>query len=380
MPVNRRRPRARLFLALLAPLLLAACATRPATGDGDLALAKSAKLLTNSDTGQVLARPKEGTAVVYAAGARHNVLVLSGGGSDGAFGAGVLVGWTETGKRPDFDVVTGVSTGALMATFAFLGPDHDPQLRQVYTALDDKDIYRSRGLLGIFKGSLKSQAPLEKTIAAIVDDALIERVAAEHAKGRRLYVATTNLDTGLQVTWDMGKIASSASPDKARLYRQILAASAAIPGVFQPIYIESLDEAPSLHVDGGVHSAVLFHSFMIAPDGRDQNVWAIVNGQIHYKRSDGPANPNVGPLLERSVGEMLASITDYSIYKTYVRANHGGARFHLAYIPDDVPETDPIRFVPTEMGRLFEAGRAFAKGNKWASEPPRLEADDRVRP
>jgi predicted acylesterase/phospholipase RssA len=364
---------------LLLCLVLGACASRPDSAVGDVNLARVAKVNTNAPDGRPLTGASQGAPVVQTVGSLQNILVLSGGGSHGAFGAGVLVGWSEIGARPQFDVVTGVSTGALMATFAFLGPAYDAKLRQVYTSLDDKDVYKNRGLAGLFKGAIYNQAPLMKIIEAEIDDAILSEVARQHALGRRLYVATTNLDTGVQVTWDMGKIASSTSPEKVVLFRQILAASSAFPGLFKPVYIKSTDETPALHVDGGLHSAVLFHSFMIPTDRKGQSVWAIVNGKINYVRADGPADANVQNLVPRSVSEMLRAIMDDSIYRTYVRAHNGNAAFHLAYMPDKAPDTDPMKFSPLEMSQLFEAGRSFARTNAWSSEPPRLEALDRLR-
>lgn len=368
-----------LLTLLLMCLVLGACASRPDSAEGDVNLARMAKVNTNAPDGRPLAGASQGAPVVQTVGSQQNILVLSGGGSHGAFGAGVLVGWTEAGNRPQFDVVTGVSTGALMATFAFLGPAYDAKLRQVYTSLDDKDVYKKRGLAGLFKGAIYNQAPLMKIIEAEIDDNILAEVARQHAIGRRLYVATTNLDTGVEVTWDMGKIASSPSPEKLLLFRQILAASSAFPGLFRPVYIKSTDQAPALHVDGGLHGAVLFHSFMIPTDSKGQSVWAIVNGKINYVRADGPADANVQNLVPRSVSEMLRSIMDNSIYRTYVRARNGNAAFHLAYMPDKAPDTDPMKFSPLEMTGLFEAGRHFAKSNAWSSEPPRLETLDRVR-
>ena len=366
----------RFIIALVAVAALAGCATRPITADGDLKLALAAKVRTTDTEGVPLAR---GAPVLRAVGRRHSVLVLSGGGSDGAFGAGVLTGWTALGTRPEFDVVTGVSTGALMATLAFLGPAYDLQLRDFYTRSTNRDIYKSRGVFGLLKGSMYNRAPLELAIANAITDEVLDKVAAEHARGRRLYVATTNLDRGLQVAWDMGLIASSKSPGRLALYRSILAASAAIPGVFEPVYIKSVDETPALHVDGGVKSAVLFQSFMIDDQSKDQHVWTIVNSRIGYARTDGLSGANANKLIGRSISEMLRAVMENTVYRTYARARGGGAAFHLSFIPDNVEETDPIEFKPSEMQRLYDAGVAWVKAGRWTAEPPRLEKYDRVR-
>jgi len=359
---------------MLAALLLGACATRPPTVAGDPALVAEAQVRETDASG----RPLRSAEVPPTLDGRHDILLLSGGGSDGAFGAGVLVGWTESGKRPKFDIVTGVSTGALMATLAFLGPARDADLRRLYTEVTTKQVLKSRGVLGLLSGSFFVATPLEKMIEQTVDEAMLDQVAAEWRTGRRLYVATTDLDRGVTVTWDMGRIAASTSPYRASLYRSVLAASAAIPGVFRPSYLPGArGNAVAMHVDGGVKTAVLFRSYMIDPSGEPQHVWAIVNGQIRWETDGGPASANVDTVLPRTISEMMRTITWRSVYRVYAMAKNGGATYSLAYIPDEVAETNPIEFVPVEMRRLFEAGRRVGLGGSWSPEPPRLERFER---
>ena len=168
-----------------------------------------------------------------------DVLALSGGGEDGAFGAGLLVGWSQRGDRPVFEVVTGVSTGSLIAPFAFLGTSYDAQLREAYTTIDRKNVLLFQNIFAILSGeSLATTAPLREMIGRFVTPELLSAVAAEHNKGRRLFVVTTNLDFQRPVLWDMGKIANSGSPATAELFREILVASASIPGVFPPVYFD----------------------------------------------------------------------------------------------------------------------------------------------
>ncbi len=168
-----------------------------------------------------------------------NFLALSGGGSDGAFSAGVLGGWTAFGTRPEFDVVTGVSTGALTAPFAFLGPKYDAALKDVFTTSDTQDIAIMRPVRGLIGGdSLASNAPLAKVVAHYVTPKFLAEVAAEHRKGRRLLIGTTNLDAERPVIWDMGAIASSGSAEALELFRTVLLSSAAIPAVFPPGFIK----------------------------------------------------------------------------------------------------------------------------------------------
>ncbi|MGE4061433.1 MAG: patatin-like phospholipase family protein [Sphingomonadales bacterium] len=364
-----------LVVAALA-LCVAACASRPEDTADDLALALAAKVAVNSGDGTPLPVPRH-LAPEAVPGHHQQVLLLSGGGSHGAFGAGVLVGWTESGQRPRFDIVTGVSTGALMATFAFLGPEYDGVLRHLYTNVESRQIYKDRGIGGLLKGSAYDQKPLARQLEREIDDRVIASVAGECAGGRRLFIATTNLDKGLQVVWDMCAIATSTSPGKAGLYRKILLASAAIPGIFRPVYIQSNSAMPSLHVDGTIHSSLLFHSFMLAEDG-GQDVWTIINGKIDYARRDGFADANVTSTVPRAILEMMKANTNASVYRTYVQVRRARARFHLAHVPDDFPDTSPIEFKPGEMGALFEAGQEAGRTRRWADEPPRLEPLDRI--
>jgi len=168
-----------------------------------------------------------------------DILAVSGGGADGAFGAGLLCGWTEHGGRPRFKMVTGISTGSLIAPFAFLGPEWDAPLKEVYTTISTKNIYRLRNLLKMLKSdSIADTWPLAELATKYMDDSMLRAIAAEHQKGRRLFVGTTNLDTQRLTIWDMGAIAAIGTPEAYKLFRRILLASAAIPVMFPPIYLE----------------------------------------------------------------------------------------------------------------------------------------------
>ncbi len=367
-----------LLSASMAAVTLSGCATRPDNlPPPDIALIRSAIISAVDENGAALDDPPP----VRQVGSRQDVLLLSGGGSDGAFGAGVLVGWTEAGTRPTFNVVTGVSTGALMATLAFLGPKKDPLLIRAYTQMTSKDIYRRRGVVGFAKNaSLFDRGPLEAIIAEIVTDALLDEVATEHRKGRRLFVASTDLDSGVATVWDMGRIAISKSPQRAQLYRQVLAASAAIPGVFSPVYIKQQEQGPpTMHVDGSLKNAVLLRSYMVDPKGSNENVWAVVNGHLSLAGNRALSGTNSGSIIGRSISEMLRTISYRSVERTYVMSRNAGAKFNLAYLRDDAEETNPIEFKPEEMKRLFDEGVAVGKTGRWASSPPRLEPLARIR-
>ena len=203
-------------------------------------------------------------------GRPHSYLALSGGGLNGAYGAGMLVGWTASGKRPQFTMVTGISTGSLIAPFAFLGSAYDRQLEEIYTKYSTDDLVKRRSLLGmVSQASAADVTPLKSVIAHYVDANLIAAIAAEHRKGRRLFVGTTNLDASRPVMWNIGAIANSSDPGAANLIREVLLASASIPGAFPPVLIhvnadgKAYDE---LHVDGGTTTQVFVY-----PTGIDWN-------------------------------------------------------------------------------------------------------------
>jgi len=193
----------------------------------------------------------------------HHYLVLSGGSSEGAFGAGFLVGWTASGHRPKFTMVTGISVGALLAPMAFLGPEFDSKLREIFTSINNQDILIERSWLEILTGdSLYDSKPLQNLIEKIFDENLAKAILAEHKKGRRLLKGTTNLDANRPVIWNIGNILESEHPKALELVRKVLLASSSIPGVFPPVYIkvqangQTYDE---IHVDGGAASQVFVY-------------------------------------------------------------------------------------------------------------------------
>lgn len=186
-----------------------------------------------------------------------NILVLSGGGEDGAFGAGLLVGWSTTHKRPDFDLITGISTGALIAPFAFLGSTHDGALRQIFTQYGADDLIRSRGMPSIFSDALYDTAPIARLLARYTPADFIDAVAAKHDTGARLLIMTSNLDTSQAVVWNMGLIAKTG---QYHLFREVIRASAALPGLFPPVDLEYVIDGQTVresHVDGGLNMQIL---------------------------------------------------------------------------------------------------------------------------
>ena len=325
-------------------------------------------------------------------GRRFNALVLSGGGAYGAYSAGVLCGWTESGTRPRFDVVTGISTGALVATLAYLGPDRDPELRRFYTSVTNKDIFAEKrpeaaGLLG---ESLNDSKPLEHLINTVADEKLLAEVAAEHRKGRRLYVGTTHLDSKRLVVWDMGAIATRGGPVYLTLFRKVLLASASIPGFFPPVRLPVTVDGQAyeeLHVDGGVTAALFFRPPVVAPEDlaklgehplAGSDVYIIVAGKLFA--DPGCVDRRFTKIAADSISALLYSQTRGDLFQLYALSRVGQMNYHLTAIPANASAPpDSTTFNPPELTRLFELGREEAKGTTpWRSMPPGLVAGEQV--
>ena len=182
------------------------------------------------------------------------LLALSGGGDNGAFGAGLLVGWTAHGDRPKFKIVTGVSTGSLIAPLAFLGPEYDAELTEVYTTIDQSNVFEKRFITAaLLQNAMADTAPLYATISRYFDERKMARIAEEYDKGRLLVIQTTDLDAGRPVMWNIGAIARSGRPEALNLICHILLASASIPAAFPPVLFDvEANGAPyqEMHVDG----------------------------------------------------------------------------------------------------------------------------------
>jgi Patatin-like phospholipase len=312
-----------------------------------------------------------------------NFLALSGGGADGAFGAGVLTGWTASGKRPEFDLVTGVSTGALTAPFAFLGPKYDEALKRVFTESTTKDIAIAQPVRGLLGGdSLASNAPLARIVAFYVNDAFLQEVAEEHRKGRRLLIGTTNLDAERPVVWDMGQIAVSGRPEALDLFRKVLLASAAIPAVFPPGFVKVTADGAvydEMHVDGGATREVFLIPTQFMAKKTDGNLginpvrraYIIRNGRVapEYKAVKAKTLSIAG----RAVSSLIKSQGVGDLYELFVFAKRNGIDYNLAYIPGDFPDTSTQAFDPVYMGKLFDLGFQLAQsGYPWKKVPPRL--------
>ncbi len=306
-------------------------------------------------------------------------LALSGGGAYGAYGAGVLNGWTATGTRPEFTFVSGVSTGALIAPFAFLGPSYDAKLREVYTSGVAESLLDSPDLLNVvFGSSLFGGRRLRELIARSVDDAMLAEVAAAHANGRRLFVVTTNLDSQRAVIWDMGRIASSGSPQALGLFRDVLAASASVPGVFPPRLIDAEANGrrfEEMHVDGAVMAPVFTLPDVVllssAPPlrGPRVNVYVLMNNKIDPDFQVVP--DRAAEIGGRAASTSVKAQTRAVLFGTYAAAQRNGFRFNLTFIDQDVPSSTSAGFDTAYMQRLYQYGFEKARsGRLWVRRPP----------
>jgi predicted patatin/cPLA2 family phospholipase len=313
-----------------------------------------------------------------------NLLAISGGAEDGAFGAGLLVGWSDAGTRPVFDLVTGVSSGALIAPFAFLGREHDGQLRDIFTKYGRKDIF-AYNVHGLIEGSaIADDSPLAKLIEKYVDEAFLLEIAEARLKGRILLIGTTNLDTQRPVLWDMGRVAMSNNPGALALFRKILLASATLPGVFPPVRIQvkvggrSYDE---LHVDGGVTRQVFIAPSIFSLVSHDERPRRPVTKPRLYVIRNGKIDPewqsvreNVVSITQRSISTLIKNQGIGDLYRIYSITKADGIDFNRASIPADFSETSDEPFDLKYMIALFDRGYNLANNNySWVKAPPGME-------
>jgi predicted acylesterase/phospholipase RssA len=309
------------------------------------------------------------------AGQPLNILALSGGGADGAFGAGALVGLTRSAARPQFSVVTGVSVGALIAPYAFLGPDWDDRLVEVYTSGRAEHLLQSRGLGVLFGSSVYSGTPLKQLVDQYATDALIQAVAHEASAGRLLLVATTDVSTGEQVVWDLGSIAMNGGQGARALFRDVLVASASVPGLFPPVVIRVQEEHAlyeEVHVDGTI--AVPFFvpsAFVEATRGTSgpspgAAVFVIVDGRLNEQPA--PIRLRTRSILSRSVSTGLNHMLRTTLELTATDAELEGAQFQFAAIPVAYPHLNSFDFRTPAMRSLFRYGYECAQaGRLWTS-------------
>jgi len=293
-----------------------------------------------------------------------NVLAISGGGSNGAFGAGLLIGWSDRGTRPEFTVVTGASAGALIAPFAFLGSAYDPVLKSLFSEGIGEELLQIDGLSAIFGAGVFKTEPLKRLIARYVDDQLLERIGAEYRKGRRLLVVTTNLDAQRTAVWDMGAIASSGAPAALALFRDVLVASASVPGVYSPVLISVEGEGrrfDEMHVDGGVRAnllvvpeSLLLSSVPPPASGVHPRVYILMNNKL--EQDFEVVESKTLTIVSRAFTTAVKANTQNTLIATYDFARRNKWDFNLASIGAEYPTTTSMGFDKTYMHQLFQYG------------------------
>ena len=309
-------------------------------------------------------------------------LAISGGGNDGAFGAGLLSGWSKAGTRPEFDIVTGVSTGALGAPFVFLGPQYDPYLREIYTNYSSKQLFSLQLFAGLVgnAGGITDNSGLKKLVAKYFDADVLAKIAAEHLRGRRLLIGTTNLDAQRPVIWDLGAIAVRGGKRGLRLARDVLLASAALPGIFPPVLIDVDVEGQNfreMHVDGGPTAEVFFLPTRVSIAkinspfrGRARRrLFIIRNGKlapeweaVKYSSVD---------IAQRSLLTLTKSQGIGDLARLYREAKLNNLEYNLAAMPADFNKESNEAFDREYMSALFDAGfRLGAQGYRWQHQPP----------
>ena len=308
-------------------------------------------------------------------------LAVSGGGDNGAFGAGLLNGWTAAGTRPEFKLVTGVSTGALIAPFAFLGPAYDDKLKKFYTSVSPKDILHERSLLAVITSdAMADNTPLWQLVKREVDQAMLDAIAAEYAKGRLLLVATTDLDARQAVIWNLTKIAASRDPRALELFHSIMIASAAIPGAFPPVMIDVEVDGQTyqeMHVDGGTVAQVFVYPPSLHVKEVAQQHRVVRERKVYIIRNDR-LDPDWAQVERRTLsiaGRAISSLIHTQgigdLYIIYATTQRDGAEFYLAFIPESFNAPHREEFDTEYMRALFQTGFDMAaKGDPWHKVPP----------
>jgi len=309
------------------------------------------------------------------------LLAISGGGDAGAFGAGLLTGWTHQGSRPQFTLVTGISAGALIAPFAFLGPEYDETLRSVCSSIGPRSIYNPRNVFaGLAGDGFADDAPLARLIEKYVTRELLAAIALEYAHGRMLLIGTTDLDSRRRVVWNMGAIAASEDPRALLLFRKVMLASTAIPGIFPPVMIDVEIRGKhyqEMHVDGGVLNQVfLLPPFFIrgfeerrSVEDRERSVYIIRNGTLDPRWQHVPRRTT--NVAYRAIDALIDAQGMNDLYRLQVAAEYAKEEFHVAYIGDNFNYPHAREFDSAYLRHLFDyAYGQAAAGSEWKSQIP----------
>jgi predicted acylesterase/phospholipase RssA len=367
------------FSILTAMLIIGGCSSFPRT-PYTVADAASSRVLDVTELRKYADEPASAFLEdVHVASGPVTYLALSGGGADGAYGAGVLNGWTAAGTRPKFSVVSGVSTGALIAPFAFLGSAYDATLRDVYTTGIAESLIEAPNVANVFfRAGLFENTRLRELVARYVDNDMLAAIAAEHAKGRDLFIVTTNLDTQRTVIWDMGRIAAIGSIRALALFRDVIAASASIPVVFAPVLIDAEANGhhfQEMHADGAVTEPVLTlpEAFLLRNGalarGSHVNIYVLVNNTV--ERDFQLVPNNTIDIATRAAASVTKTQIRSILYETFDFARRNNFGFNLTFIDKNFPSPGLSGFETNHMRALYRYGYDKAKsGDLWAKAPP----------
>ena len=316
------------------------------------------------------------------------ILAISGGGANGAFGVGLINGWDASGTRPVFTLVTGISTGALIAPFVFLGGEYDTELGRLFTSVNSDDIFKQKSFFGILSSligssdALADSQPLADLLTEHLDEEMLGEIAKAHSEGRRLLIATTNLDARKLVVWNMGAIASSGHPKALELFRSVVLASASMPVAFPAVYLDveaggqTYDE---MHVDGGLLVEVFFYGDILnieeglkkvgLKNRPEAKLYIIRNNQINIQYEE--VEVDVLAIAGRSLSSLTTSQGVGDLFRIYLITKREGIDFNLASIPPDFVPNAQEAFDPVEMKRLYDLGYSMAlNGYPWEKLPP----------
>lgn len=304
-------------------------------------------------------------------------LAISGGSDNGAYAAGFLNGWTKSGTRPKFQIVTGVSTGAIIAPFAFLGSKYDSVLKKMYTTVEKDNVFLTTFVDivdGVIWGlAVSDTSPLRQQLKTFITPEIIKKIAVEHKHGRRLYISTTNLDTQKPVIWDIGAIAASNKDNSLDLIINIMLASSALPGMFPPVFFDvNVDghEYKELHVDGGIVSQLLLPPEIYTTDcDSNRKMYLIRNSKLHSEYK--VVRPRTFDIFRRSLASIIKYQAYGDLYRMYLAVKNNNIDYNLASIPDDFEcKTETSFFDKKYMNTLFDrAYHEAASGYKWKKNP-----------
>jgi predicted acylesterase/phospholipase RssA len=314
------------------------------------------------------------------------MLAISGGGDNGAFAAGFLNGWSEAGTRPQFKLVTGISTGALIAPFAFLGPAYDEKLRLLYTSISFRDIAKKRSMISVLTNdAMTDNTPLKNLVKKYINQDVLDAIAAEDAKGRMLLVGTVNLDARRPVIWNITKIARSRASNALALVQSLLIASSAIPATFPPVMIDVEADGKKyqeMHVDGNTAAQVFVYPAAVRLKDVAETIGVDRERKLYILRN-ARLDPEWAQVERRTLPIALQAVTTLiqyqgigDLYRIYSVAKRDNIDFNLAYIPPTFKTPHREEFDKNYMRSLYDTGYTLAaKGYTWTKQPPILIPD-----